>query len=87
MNCEEEVLVGSGPNHVCSCEEFPGQHGSIAEEVGAEDLKRHDSQNDIFGQWLRSTELGDLNTQRRELLVLTVWQGYWNEYDALLDGL
>lgn len=62
---EEEVLVRGGSDHVCSREKSPVEHGRVAEQVGAEDLKGDDAQNDIFGQGLWSAELGNLKEARR----------------------
>lgn len=47
-------------NDIGSEEEFPGEEGRIAEEVGTEDLDRYDEENDIFGEGFRSAEFGDL---------------------------
>lgn len=47
-------------NDIGSEEEFPGEEGRIAEEVGTENLDRYDEENDIFGEGFRSAEFGDL---------------------------
>jgi len=57
---KEEVLVGCRADDVCCEEEGPGQHGRVAEEEGAEDLYRHDEQDDIFGERLGAAKLGYL---------------------------
>ncbi len=57
---EEEVLVGGRADDVGCEQEWPGEDGGRAEEVGAGYLERDDCEDDVFGQWLGTAELGDL---------------------------
>ena len=89
MNGEEEVLVCSGSNHICRCEKFPGEHGGVAKQVRAADLKGDDAQNDIFSQGLWSAELGHLkeNTEAVSSCLVEKATTRWETMRAPPDGL
>jgi len=62
MDREEAVLVGRCADDVCCEEELPGEEGCVSEEVGAGYLEGDHAGNNIFRQWLRTTELRHLES-------------------------
>lgn len=58
---QEQVLVGGGAEDVGDGPELPGEEGSVAQEMGEEQLEADDSSNDVLGQRLGTAELGDLD--------------------------
>lgn len=60
MDGKEEVLVGGGTEYVGNDPVFEGEERSFAQVPGEEYLEADDAHDDIFGQWLGTTELGDL---------------------------
>lgn len=58
--CKEQILICGRADHVCGEKDGPGERCCVSQEIGAEDLKQHDGEDEIFGQWLRTTELENL---------------------------
>lgn len=67
---EEQVLVCSCSDDVCSKEELPGEESRVAEEICAENLKRDDEQDDVFRQWLWAAQLGDLDRHELDMTLV-----------------
>lgn len=49
---QEQILVGSGPKHVGHRPEFQRPERCASQEVGEDNLERHNAEDDIFGQGL-----------------------------------
>lgn len=57
VNSQEQILVGRCADKVRGAQEFPGEKGRVAEQVGAQDLQADDEQDEVFGQRLWPAEL------------------------------
>jgi hypothetical protein len=79
MDGKEEILVGGGTEDVGNDPVFEGEERSFAQVPGEEDLEADDAHDDILGQWLGTTELGDLST----MLENTFLDAYWR-HDAIV---
>lgn len=67
MDGEEEVLIGGGADDIGGQEKWEGEEGAVTQTDCTCHLQRYHSQNDVFGQWLGSAELGDLGKKQSQL--------------------
>jgi len=57
MDCQKKVLVCCCTDYVGRKEEFPRAYGGLSEKEGTAYLDIYDEDDDLFREWLRSTEL------------------------------
>jgi hypothetical protein len=57
VDCQKKVLVCCCTDYVGRKEEFPRAYGGLSEKKGTAYLDRDNENDDVFREWLRSTEL------------------------------
>ena len=87
MDGQEKVLVGRGAKDVGYCPELPGPKGRRLKEAGKDNLQSDDAEDNVFGEGLGATQLGDLeDSLATRARADGVERGQMNLWMGLDDG-